>query len=486
MVTNYFKSFVFTVLSISILFSCQRSGYESDQLADQLENEVDPVDFDLNKIRERGVLVAIVDNSSTGYFLYKGQPMGYEYELLSILAEELGVKLETRLSTGINEAFDMLNSGEGDIIAYSLTVTKDRKSKVKFTDNHFTTRQVLVQRKPGNWREMTIDNIEESLIRNQVDLIGKEVYVRKGSSHIDRLNNLSQEIGGDVTILEADEAEETEGLIKKVVAGEIKYTVADEMLAHVNASYYPEIDVNTPISFPQQIAWAVRKNAPKLLDFTNLWMKGIKRQPTFNIIYNRYYSNPRTSSLRAKSEFSSISGDKISPYDDLAKAAAEKLGWDWELIVAQMYRESRFDPTAKSWAGAYGLMQLIPETGKRFGAFNLYNPKENMEAATGFMQHLDSLWAKTIKEKDERIKFVLASYNVGIGHVQDARDLAIKFDHDPLKWDDNVEKYLRLKSKKQYFNDPVVKSGYCRGDEPVEYVEQILNYYDLYKQLINS
>lgn len=486
MVVGHFKNLVFLSTLVLFIFSCQRSGQESDQLKIRSSELVDPIDFDLDKIKERGVLIAIVDNSSTGHFLYKGQPMGYEYELLSMLAEELGVQLETTITTSISDAFEMLNRGEGDIIAYSLTVTKGRKEKVAFTENHFTTRQVLVQKKPSNWRKMSLDNIDKSLIRNQVDLIGKEIYVRKGSSHIDRLQNLSQEVGGDIIILEAADTVETEGLIKNVAAGKIKYAIADEMLAHVNASYYPQIDVNTPISFPQQIAWAVRKNSNQLVEYTNKWIHRLKKEPTFNIIYNRYYLSPRTSSIRAKSEFSSFGGGKISPYDDLVKEASKELGWDWELVVAQMFQESRFDPNAKSWANAYGLMQLIPETGKRFGAQNLYDPKQNISAATKFLIYLDSLWAKTIDDENERIKFVLASYNVGIGHVQDARDLAKKYDHDPLIWDDNVEKYLRLKSRREYFTDPVVSSGYCRGEEPVQYVKEILNYYNSYKQLIDS
>lgn len=475
---------IFIILLISI--SCQQSGQESDRLNPKKKNLYKPVDFDLKKIKSRGSLIAIVDNSSTGYFVYKGQPMGYEYELLTLLAQELDVRLETKITTSIDDAFKMLNNGEGDIIAYSLTVTKERKSYVSFTHNHFTTRQVLVQRRPENWRELTKDEIEKSLIRNQVKLIGKQVNVRKSSAFIERLENLSHEIGGDILVVEESDTIETEALIKKVADGEVQYTVADEMVAKINAAYYPIIDVKTPISFPQQIAWAVRKNAQELLKVTNSWIKKIKKKPTFNVIYKRYYLSPRTSSLMAKSEFSSFGGDKISPYDDILKAKSSIVDYDWKLIAAQMYRESRFDPNAKSWAGAYGLMQLIPETGKRFGADNLYDPEQNITAAIKYLKYLDELWAKTVEDKEERQKFVLASYNVGLGHVEDARNLAEKYDHDPTKWNGSVEKYLQLKSKKEYFTDPVVTSGYCRGDEPVEYVKDIFEYFELYKQLINS
>lgn len=473
-------------ISLLLTLGCRHSGNESTGREQQDEAAPDPVSLDLDKIRERGSLIAIVDNSSTGYFVYKGQPMGYEYDLLTLFARHLNVDLEVKSTASIDKAFEMLNNGEGDVIAYSLTVTKARKKVVAFTDNHYTTRQVLIQRKPAGWPTMTRDEYNNALIRNQVDLIGREVHVRKSSSYVERLQHLSQEIGGDIIIIEDQDSAETEEMIRKVALGKIAYTVADETVAFINAAYYSNIDVKTPISFPQQIAWAVRKNAPDLLEEVNTWMAGIKKKPTFNVIYKKYFQSPRASLRRAKSDYSSIGGEKISVYDDLIKGAADSLGWDWRLLASQIYQESHFDPTAKSWAGAIGLMQLVPETGRRFGANDLTDPRQSIKAGVNFLQFLDRLWAKTIEDKAERTKFVLASYNVGLGHVVDARELAKKHGKDPLIWDGNVEYYLLRKSKPEYFRDPVVKSGYCRGEEPVNYVKEILMRFDQYKQLINS
>jgi len=482
----YLRCLVFMLLFAAISTSCRRGGNESrDNSAGHIDYP-DPIAFDLEAIKKRGSIVAIVDNSSTGYFLYKGQPMGYEYDLLSLYAKHLGIDLKVKLTKSIDEAFRMLNEGEGDVIAYSLTVTKGRKQFVSFTENHYTTRQVLVQRKPDNWRKMTVDKINDNLIRNQVDLIGKEVHVRNSSSYIERLQNLSHEIGGDIIVLEEEDSAETEELIKRVSQGEFDYTVSDETVAMVNAAYYPNIDVKTPISFPQQISWAVRKNAPNLLASLNEWMRALKKKPTFNVIYKKYFKNNRASRKRAKSDFSSMGGEKISEYDDLIKSAADSLEWDWRLIASQIYQESRFDPKARSWAGAVGLMQLVPETGKRFGANNLLDPKQSIKAGINYLRYLDKLWAKTVKDAEERKKFVLASYNVGLGHVVDARELARKYDRDPTKWENNVAHFLLMKSKPEFFRDDIVKSGYCRGEEPVNYVRQIFNRYDQYKQLINS
>ncbi|WP_255517985.1 transporter substrate-binding domain-containing protein [Fulvivirga sp. M361] len=482
------KSIWAVLFGILLLSGCKGPGNESTGVAGKdnpaLTSTV--IDFNLKKIKDRGSLIAIVDNSSTGYFLYKGQPMGYDYDLLQLFAEHLGVRLEIKITQSIDNSFKMLNQGKGDIIANQLTVTKERKKLANFTNSHYTTRQVLVQRKPDNWRQLTLDQFERAVIRNQVDLIGKELYVRRSSAYADRLHNLAHEIGGDIIIIETEDSLETESLIKMVARGDLLYTVADESVALVNASYYSNIDVKTPISFPQQIAWAVRKNDPELLDELNDWLRSIKRQPTFNVIYNKYYRSPRAFAIRAKSDFSSISGQSISAYDDVIKAAADSIGWNWLLLASQIYQESRFDPNAKSWAGAIGLMQLIPETGKRYGARQLTDPIQSIWAGVGFLRYLDGLWAGTIHDEEERIKFVLASYNVGLGHVVDARNLAKKYGKDPTVWDNNVEYYLLHKSKKEYMNDPIVRFGYCRGEEPVNYVHYILNRYYQYEQLMNS
>ncbi|HEY5691316.1 MAG TPA: lytic transglycosylase F, partial [Cyclobacteriaceae bacterium] len=321
------------------------------------------VKIDLDAIKKRGFMVALVDNNSMSYFYYKGGPMGYEYELLSRLASYLGVDLRIKVITSIEDAINMLNNGSGDIIAFPLTVTTERRKLVEFTETHFNTSQVLVQRKPDNWS----DNphlAEKKMVRTPSDLIGEKVYVKYGSSFKDRLENLSQEIGGQIIIEEDSASAETESLIKKVAEGEIKFTVTDQTIAMVNAAYYPNLDVNTMISLPQRIAWAVRKNSPALLTAINNWFAQLKKSGAFNVIYNRYFNSPRTSVIRRTSDFSSLGGNKISIYDDIIKEKAKELDWDWRLLASMIYQESNFIPTAESWAGAKGLMQLIPSTGK--------------------------------------------------------------------------------------------------------------------------
>ena len=301
------------------------------------------VNIDLAQVKERGYINALVDNNSMSYFYFKGGPMGYEYELLTRLARHLKVELRIKVITSIDEAIDMLNKGTGDIIAFPFTVTTERKKVVRFTDTHFNTYQVLVQRKPENWR----DNphlAEKKMIRNPAELIGKKVYVKYGSAFKDRLNNLSEELGGEIIIVEDSATAETESLIEKVANNEIDYTVTDQTIAMVNAAYYPNLDVSTMISLPQRIAWAVRKNSPMLVGAINNWLKKIKKEGTFNVIYRRYFNSPRTSVSRKESDFSSLGGNKISIYDDIIKEKADELDWDWRLLASMIYQESTFFP----------------------------------------------------------------------------------------------------------------------------------------------
>lgn len=444
------------------------------------------VDIDLEAIRQRGYINVLVDNNSISYFIYKGQPMGYEYELLNLLAKELNVDLKIKVTSGVERAIDQLNTGEGDLLAFPLTITKDRTRYVTFTKPHFNTYQVLVQRKPDNWRRMGIDDINDSLIRNPVELVGKEVYVLPGTSFELRLKNLSEEIGGDILIKRDTASAESESLIRKVALGDIPYTISDHMIANVNASYYPNLDVMTPISVMQQVAWATRKNSPQLQQAINTWLAKVKKEATFMVIYNRYFKSPRTSLVRMQSDYSSIGGNKLSPFDSLLKKGASELGWDWRLLASLVYQESHFLPKGESWAGARGLMQLMPGTAKRFGAINLDDPRQSIKAGVGYLKYLDKYWAKKVIDPDERLKFILASYNVGLSHIIDARKLAEKHGKDPSLWEENVEYYLTRKSDPKFYRDPVVMAGYCKCEEPVNYVRDILDRYDEYKIHIAS
>ncbi len=465
-----------------LLFFILLSLADCKKRAEEVSFSANPVVVrDLEGIRQRGYLVALLDNNSVSYFIYKGRPMGYEYELLQRLAADLKVELKIKVISGIEEAFDKLNRGEGDLIAFPLTITKERTEYVSFTHAFFTTQQVLVQKKPSNWRRQPPDLTEKKMIRNPVELIGKEIYVKKGSSFKQRLENLSQEVGGDIIVHEDSANAETESLIRKVALGEIEYTVSDQMLAQVNELYYPNIDISTVLSLPQQIAWAVRTNSPILLATTNQWLAALKMQGIFQVVHDRYFNSPRFSTTLATSDYSSLTSEKLSPYDDQLKKGAEQLGWDWRLLASIAFQESNFNPRVESWAGAIGLMQVMPETGEYFGVNDLWNPEKNISVGVRFLKFLDEYWKKTVSDQDERKKFILASYNVGLSHVIDAQKLTKKYGKKPNVWEENVGFYLSQKSNPKYYRDALALAGYCRCDGPVLYVKQVLQRYEEYK-----
>ncbi len=440
---------------------------------------------DLQQIRERDTLIAITGFNAYSYFIYRGQPMGYEYELLNLYAKHLGVYLKIKVLRDIDQMFTTLLEGKGDLIAYNLTVTSKRRSIVAFTEQLNTTRQVLVQRRPFGWEKMTLDKIKKHLINSPIDLVGKEVWAPQGSAYIARLKHLSEEIGGDIFIKIAPPGTTTEDLIRQVSEGKIDFAVADENIAQLNQAYYRNIDYSVPLSLPQQIAWAVRKTSVDLLRDLNNWISAEKRKIEYYVIYDRYYKNRLAFRRRLRSDFFSHTGGKISKYDDEIKKYSKMLGWDWRILAALIYRESQFNPKAKSWAGARGLMQLMPVVAKEYGVKNLSDPIQNMKAGIKYLKWLDKYWTKYIKDKNERIKFVLASYNIGYGHIQDARRLAKKYGADPNKWENNVEVFLLKKSNPKFYNDKAVRNGFASGKETVNYVKDIMNFYQTYKKFIS-
>lgn len=475
------KLFIFTFLLITGVISCNITGGNKNHetreelTAHQEKNVV------LNRVLESRELRVVVDYNSTNYFVYKGQPMGFQYELLKAFAKHLNVDLQIQVSNNLAETFAGLNSSKYDLVAKNLTVTTERNKIVDFTEPIALTRQVLVQRKPQS-DTLTAEQIENSLIREQLNLAGKTVHVQKNTVFVQRLKHLSQEIGEPINIVE-DTIYGVEQLIALVASGEIDYTVCDENVGIVNKRYYPWIDVSTPLSFNQKISWAVQKNNLQWKEYLDNWIVDFKQTAQYNTIYNKYFHSYRSSQI-VRSDYHSINGGKISEYDDLVRTVAAKNQWDWRLIAAVIMQESNFDPTAQSWMGAVGLMQLMPQTADQFNVQNYFDPHENVNAGVEYMNWLREMFQPIIEDENERIKFILASYNVGIGHVMDARKLAMKNGLDPSVWKDNVDIFILKKSIPEYYNDPVVKWGYCRGQEPYNYVIKILDRYNQYVNLI--
>jgi membrane-bound lytic murein transglycosylase F len=468
------KLLILLTITGTLFFSCSENPTNKDKN--------DSAAFDLDSIMARGKLVAVTDFNSTNYFLYKGEPMGFHYELLKAFSDHLGVDIEIVSENSIENAFGMLKTGQVDLLAMGLTVTSSRKDEIGFTESIDSTRQVLVQRKPHRWQRMSFSVIESKMTRKHSDLANKSIYVQKGSSHAGLLNQLSKEIGQPITIIEVPF--EAEALIELVDKGEISYAVCDENLASVNATYFPEIDVATELSNPQNLAWGIRKtNSEQLKKELDQWIVNFKTTQTFAILYSKYFKNSRSNAI-VKSNYYAITTGKVSQWDDLIKKYSATIHWDWRLMASLICQESRFMPDVISRVGAYGLMQVMPETGKNFGIDITSSPENNIKAGAKFINWLHNIFDPMIPDDNERTKFILASYNAGPGHVLDAMKLAEKNGMNPHIWDGNVAVWILKKSEPQYYNDIVVKYGYFKGKESVAFVSEILERFEHYKNII--
>ncbi len=444
---------------LPLLFACVKS-------------DTGTFDSDLERIKSRDTLCVVTLSRSTTYFDYQGKEMGYEFEMAQRLAEYLGVNLKMVTARDVDEMVKMLDNKDVDVIAYPVTISNEMKEKVDFLDPVYRTKQVLVQQRR---KKKKLD------VTEAMDLTGKEVYVVENSKYHKHLVSLDDEIGGGIQIQLVSNEEDEESLIEKVSKGEIEYTVADNTIAKLNKTYYDNIDVSVVLSHSQKSAWVVRSGADDLKIEINNWFSKIQGDFTYQYLYHKYFEKQKNYS---KKNPKYIDKKTISKFDPLFKKYSPIISWDWKLLASMAYQESRFNPDAKSWAGAMGLMQVLPSTGVRYGvdSLGLSIPDQNVKAAAKYLRKVDGMFGY-IEDKDERTKFVLASYNAGVGHIRDAMALAEKHGRNPDKWSD-VRTFVLMKSKPEFFNDPIVRHGYLRGEETDRFVSEIMVRYKEYDEMI--
>ena len=456
----------------------------------------DPIDRDWSAIQRGDTLVALTTTNSTSYFVYRGMALGFEFELLESFAKDKGLALRM-VVTHPDSLLPMLLRGEGDVAAGRLAPMDIDTARVAFTEALYDTRPVLVQRKPGAAGQpsqvTSSETVAEALdvpeqvevrarlVENAAQLGGQDVYVSQLSPYEDYLVELSDRVTGDITVVQVDSS--SEALIRDVSTSEIEFTVAQENVAQLSQSTYTNIAARPTLGPPHAVAWAIRANAPALQSVLNEWIDEERGSARFNQFYQRYFVDRRGYRERVESGYFTSETGTISDYDDLLQRNAAKIGWDWRLLAAQTYQESKFKPRARSWAGAMGLLQLMPPTAREFGVTDAYDPENNVAGAVRFIQWLTNYWDDIIEDPVERQKFIIASYNTGHGHVEDARRLTRKYGGSDQAWDD-VAVWLLKKSEARYYQDPVVKYGFARGLEPVEYVRKILDRYEHYRQFV--
>ena len=459
------RSLIFGIILIILLFSvasCTKTKPENEQ------QEIDC----LQQIKDSGEITILTMYGSTSYFIYRGQDMGFQYELSEQFAKYLGVKLHIKVARNIPDLIQKLLNKEGDLIAYNIPVTKEWKDSLLYCGEDVITHQVLVQRSSATIRPL----------RDVIELIGKDVYVKPGK-YYNRLCNLNDELGGGIHIhLVTNDSITVEDLITQVAEGKIPFTIADDDLAKLNTTYYPNLNVKLSVSFDQRASWAVRKECLQLAEAANKWHEENITSPSYTANNKRYFeiskeiTHPPILSLRER---------KISNYDALFKKYAKDIDWDWRLLASLAYTESNFDTAVVSWAGARGLMQLMPRTARAMGMPEGMenNAEESIKAATKYIASVNKS-LRMIPDKKERTYFILAAYNAGLGHIYDAIALANKYGKNGSTWYNNAEDFILLKANEEYYTDSVCRNGYFRGVETYNFVREIMNRYDIYKKKI--
>jgi membrane-bound lytic murein transglycosylase F len=428
---------------------------------------------DLPTIRETNTLRVITRNNSASYWIHRGKEVGFDYELAKAFAGTLGVNLKLLVADSRDELLSALQNGRADIAAATITRTKKREEDAAFSVPYLRTQEMIVTQ---------ADEAGESSVQTVEDLAGAEIVIRRGSAYEQTLRNLREESGIEFTVITLDETVETEEILWKVAEGEYDMTLADEYLVLIELNHGRNLALGPALSEERGIAWAMGKNAPLLKEAVDEFFTTGTYRPRglhYNMLYNTYFS--RGTRRQRREERADIQ-NRLSEFDELIRTYAQKQDFDWRLIAALIYQESMFDPRAESWVGARGLMQLMPATARQFISGDLFNPENNLYAGTRYLERLINRFDSDLAWS-ERFNFTLASYNAGYGHVRDAQRLAARKGLAPDVWFGNVEEAMLLLSQPKYYKN--ARYGYCRGHEPVQYVDNITTLFDRYRQIVD-
>jgi len=436
---------VFIVLNITLIMLLQGCKTESESAS-------------LSRIIDRGYVTVGTLYGPTSYYLGAEGHTGFEYELAKKYADYLGVELRISATYSLNDLFNQLENGDVDILASGLTVTENRLKKYKFAPSYNNISQKLVF-KQGKERPRKLD-----------DLTG-HLMVTAQSSHVENLVKLSHS-NANLVWQENDELD-SEELLLKVLAEEIDYTIIDSHTLAVSRRYYPEISIGFTIKKPEPMAWVLAKDSDDSILASLIEFFGkVHHDGTLLALDDKYYGHVEQFNYVDTRLFIKAVENKLPNYSALFKKYGQDI--DWKLLAAISYQESHWEPHARSHTGVRGMMMLTLPTAKQMGIKSRLDAEQSIRGgAKYFKQMFDRMPARV--PHPDRLWFALASYNVGLGHLNDARKITQQQGGDPDRWVEVKERLPLLKQKKYYKK---TKYGYARGDEPVIYVENIRRYYD--------
>ena len=417
----------------------------------------------LERIKEEGVLRVITRNSPATYFQDRNGETGFEYELVKRFAEDLGVKLQIETADNLDDLFDQMNQPNGPVLgAAGLIDTPRRKSQARFSHPYLAVTPQVVYR---NGQNRPTD---------PGDLVGKRIVVLKGSSHAEQLAELKAK--NPALEYEESDAVEVVDLLRMVDEGQIDLTLVDSNELAMNQVYFPNVRVAFDLGDARQQRWAVGPGEDNsLLNEINAYLDKVEKNGTLQRLKDRYYGHVDVLGYVGAYTFAQHLQERLPKYEKHFQVSAKKEQVDWRLLAAIGYQESMWQPAVTSKTGVRGLMMLTQNTAQAMGVSNRLDAKQSIQGGAKYFAYVKDQLDPDIKEPD-RTWLALASYNVGSGHLEDARKLAANEGLDPNKWLDVKKMLPRLSQKKWYSK---TRYGYARGGEPVHFVANIRRYYDI-------
>jgi len=415
----------------------------------------------LDRILAQNELIVITRNGPTTYYEGPDGPTGFEYELARRFAEYLGVELRIVVPPNFSDILPLTALGDAHLAAAGLTLSAKRKDKVRFGPVYQEITQQLVYLS-GNARPESLADLDGTL------------EVVAGSSHEERLLELREEYPN--LAWRANREDDTEQLLGMIASELIEYTIADSNELAVNRHFFPDVMPAFDISPPEQLAWAFPISEDNsLLDAAVTFFNKIRSNGTLEQLIERYYGHIETFDYVGTRRYQAHVEQRLPLYREIFMEAAGKVGMDWRLLAAIGYQESHWNPEAVSPTGVKGLMMLTHAAAEDVGIADRRDPEQSIQGGAEYLARILLRIPERVPEPD-RTWLALAAYNVGLGHLEDARILTQKNKGNPDRWVD-VKKNLPLLSKKKWFQQ--TRYGYARGKEPVRYVENIRTYYDI-------
>ena len=418
---------------------------------------------DSNKVR------FVLRNNLSSYYIWKGQLLGFHYELVKHFAKQHKLRYEIIVAPDNTSLLDYLIEDKADIALGFLTPTQQRIEKgITFSRPYHYASELVIAHK------------SRPEITNLNELANSKFYLRESSSYWQTALGLQKQINS-ISLVPVDETEETEFIIDNVGDRNYEMTIADSHIVDLELSFRDDIQSLIALGEPKSQSWAVKSGNKKLLENVNDYIGKNYKGLFYNVIYNKYFKNVKRLEKQYEDYTAQIESGILSPYDDIIKTYAKKYDFDWLLLVSQMHQESRFNPNAKSMSGALGLFQLMPRTAKELGIDNVQIPEQGIKAGVRYMDWVRQRMINAGIAEQELIWFTLASYNAGSEHVKDAMRLAKQKGWHADIWFGNVERAMLLLSQPKYAAK--ARYGYVRGLEPVTYIRQIKLRYETYKNI---